>query len=722
STVASGLLAAANPAGTQFVLFEGPGLIFIDTQFNVLGQIPLNVASPQAQQPTGLVYSPDGTRLYMVTPGPVAIITTIDATNFTILGTAPGYSNGSPVVLSTVENPLAADGTGLVIGSAVGGLVFDDSTDFQTLSNPTIISDGGLITPSEGPVPGGTVTTVTWASTGVPDQWFGSQLAATENLSDPELQATSPPATAAGVVNVKIIDSAGLMTMFPQSFTYGSVPLLTAPLASAPGGNVGADIYGFGFSVDTAGATQEITIGTGSAKTIRGTQLQGFPVQDLTLNVPAGSPGLVDIVVKSPTGTATYPKGFRYLTSVTDYSSSDTFSAVLYDSTRQQLYLNAGDHIDIFSLTSNSFGTPITPPSLSGPRQLQGMALTPDGSELIVGNFSDDSVSIINPDNPTTAKVVQIAPPIGPDALPEGPHAVATTSKGTVFIDIGTTSVLSGGGGMIYELNLTTLIATPRNDLPFSVQVAGEPMSQSGDGTKVFITTPNDSGGYVMMWSATTDSWQAHNIGGVYELFFNDVAAARDGNVFAINNAGDSYFAFPMFFDPQLNQTSQLGIESLFAAVNQPGMAVHDSGALLYSSTDLGVDIIDVRHGGLAERILLNEQDTFLSDSLAIDDPGQKIFLITSAGLTIIDLDAVPLSIGSMTPSSGSSGTVVQVRGSGFQSGTTVAFNGTPAAVKLTDADTMQVTVPTITSGPAQIVLSNPDGTSYKLDDAFTVQ
>ncbi|MFZ3333300.1 MAG: hypothetical protein WA197_21855 [Candidatus Acidiferrales bacterium] len=437
------------------------------------------------------------------------------------------------------------------------------------------------------------------------------------------------------MVNVKIIDSAGLMAMFPQSFTYGSVPLLTAPLASAPDGNVGADIYGFGFSVDTPGATQQVTIGTGSAKVVGGTQLQGFPVQDLTLNVPAGSPGLVDIVVKSPTGTATYPKGFRYLTGVTDYASSDTFSAVLYDSTRQQLYLNAGDHIDIFSLTSNSFGTPITPPSLGGTCQLQGMALTPDGSQLIVGNFSDDSVSIIDPDNPASAKAVQIAPPIGPDSLPEGPHAVATTIKGTVFVDIGTTNELSGGGGVIYELSLTTLIATPRNDLPFFVQVSGEPMSQSGDGTKVFIATPGDSGGYAMIWSAATDSWEAHNTGGVYELFLNDVAAARDGNVFAINNAAEiSDFPFPMFLDSQLNQISQLGIESIFAAVNQPGIAVHDSGALLYSSTDLGVDIIDVRHGALAERILFNEQDAFVSGSLAVDDPGQKIFLITNAGLT----------------------------------------------------------------------------------------
>jgi hypothetical protein len=723
SAVGPALLAACNPAGTQYALFEGPSLVFIDTQFNIVGQVPLIVTGPLAQQPTGLVYSADGTHLYMVTPGPVAIITTIDTTTFSIVGTAPGYSNASPYSTLAIENPLAADSTGLVIGAAIGGLVFDDSTDFYTFTQNDEAT-AGFITPSEGAVQGGTATTVSTGIPGTPDVWFGSQLAITENANGlTQVQASTPAASAAGVVDVKIIESTGVMVTIPQGFTYGSVPLLTAPLASAPSGGVVADIYGFGFSADSGATTQQVTIGTGSAKVVAATQLQGFPVQDLTLNVPPGSPGAADIVVKSATGSAAYPKGFRYLSSVTDYASSDTFLAVLYDPTRQQLYLNAGSHIDVFSLVNRAFGTPITPPSLGGTRQLQGMALTPDGSLLIVGNFSDDSVSIINPDDPATATAVQIAPPSGPDSLPEGPHAVATTSNGNVFVDIGTTNELSGGGGAIYELDLTTLQATQRNDIPGVVQVSGEPMSQSGDGTEVFLAVPGDSGGYVMAWFAATDSWQAHNLGGEAELFYSDVAAASDGNVFAINNDPDySGFPFPMFVNPQLNQISQLGIESLFAAVNQPGMALHDSGALLYSSTDLGVDIIDVPHGALAERILLNEQDAFLSGSLAVDETGQSIFLVTNAGLTIIELDAVPLSIGSLTPTSGGSGTVIQVRGSGFQAGTTATLNGTAAATRFLDGDTLQITIPSIGSGPVAVTLSNPDGTSYELDGAFSVQ
>jgi len=728
SGLGAAFFAAANPAGNQFalglVLGEFPDVVFVDDKLNVLGRVILN--QQNEYQPTGVVYSLDGTRLYVVTPGPVGTIITIDTTTFSILGTAPGYANGDPRDAFNIENPLTADDTGLVIGSAVGGLVFDDSTDFYNFT-ATEATQGSSVTPSEGPVQGGTLTKLSPISTAVPDVWFGAQRAtATSMIAPSQLQATTPPAQAVGVVNVKLIDPTGVMAIVPQGFTFGTVPLLTAPLAEGPAGNVIANVFGFGFSADAGVTSQQATIGGRSASVVAATQSQGFPVQGLVLNVPPGSPGPADIVVTSPTGTATYPKGFRYLNSVTTFSSPDTFSAVLYDSVRRQLYLNAGDHIDVFSLISNSFGTPIKPPTLGATSQLQGMALTPDSSKLIVGNFSDDSVSIINPDLPAGAMVVQIAPPIGPDAQPEGPHSIATTSKNTAFIDIGTTGFLSGGGGLMYELDLTTLHATVRNDVPNFVQVSGEPMSQSADGTRVFLCTPDDSGGSIAVWSAETDSWKGSNLGGVAEQFLDDVATARDGNLFAVNNADSiflsSYFFTPMFVDSNLNLISQLGIESLFSAGNEPGIALHDSGALLYSSTYAGVDIIDVRHGSLAERILLSQSPALLSGSLSVDNTGQQIFLITSGGLAVIQLDAVPLSIGSLSAVAGQAGTVIKLRGSGFQSGTTATVGGVSALSSFIDADTMEITVPAVPSGTAAVTLTNPDGTSYRFDAAFAVQ
>jgi IPT/TIG domain len=706
-------LAAANPTGTQFALGTADSITFIDAQFNVLGKVSGGA--------NGIAYSSDGKYVYITTGGSITGLTgpgltTIDALKYSVLGAAPDYydANGA-------ETPLSADDTGFVFGSATGGLVLSDATNFQTLSTPP----GASISPSEGPTQGGTSTTVAVSIPGqLPDVWFGSQLATSESLTASGVLATSPAADSVGAVNVKLVEPNGAMDVIPQAFTYGAVPLNPAPLAAALRGGAAADIIGFGFGADISGASTQVTIGGASARIVSSTQADGIPRQDLTVTVPSGSPGAVDIVVTSPSGTGTLSKGFHYLNSVTDYATKDALQSILYDQQRQQLYLNAGDHIDVFSLSQKTYSAPIIPPSLGGTRQLTAMALTPDSSKLLVGNFSDNSLAIINPDNPATATAVQIFPAAAQGHYQLAPCSIAATSKNTVFVDGGTSSA-TGGGGSLYELDLGTLQVTQRTDpgLGF-LQVGGNLLAASQDGTQVYMAAPNDSGGYVMGWSAATDTWQFHNLGGAVFLFYVDGVASRDGNVFAMSMDIDaSDFVFPMIVDAGLNQISQLGIESTFAAENLQGNALHDSGSLLYSSTNYGVDLIDVKHGALAERILLSEQDVFLDGSLAVDETGQKIFLITNAGLTDIELDSVPLSVGSITPSVGSTGTLAKIRGSGFNAGTNVKFNGATAATTLIDEDTLQVSVPPSTqTGGAQIVVSNSDGSSYTLDSAFTVQ
>jgi hypothetical protein len=107
---------------------------------------------------------------------------------------------------------------------------------------------------------------------------------------------------------------------------------------------------------------------------------------------------------------------------------------------------------------------------------------------------------------------------------------------------------------------------------------------------------------------------------------------------------------------------------------------------------------------------------------LAIDATGQHLYMITNKGLTVAELDAVPLSIGSVTPATGPAGTQVKVRGSGFLPGMTASTNGVAAAVSYVDADTLQLTIPSLPVGAVQITLKNPDGQTYVLDDAYTAE
>jgi hypothetical protein len=112
---------------------------------------------------------------------------------------------------------------------------------------------------------------------------------------------------------------------------------------------------------------------------------------------------------------------------------------------------------------------------------------------------------------------------------------------------------------------------------------------------------------------------------------------------------------------------------------------------------------------------------------LATDETGQGLFAITSsdgtaqnAALTIIQLAAVPLGIGSITPSTvaASGGTTLTIRGSGFQSATTISINGKSASATFKDASTLLVVTPALTAGPQQITITNPDGESVSLDAA----
>ena len=113
---------------------------------------------------------------------------------------------------------------------------------------------------------------------------------------------------------------------------------------------------------------------------------------------------------------------------------------------------------------------------------------------------------------------------------------------------------------------------------------------------------------------------------------------------------------------------------------------------------------------------------------LTTDENGQRLFAITSsdgtpqnAALTVVQLAAVPLGIGTIAPSTvaAAGGAALTIRGSGFQSATAVSINGKAATVTFKDSNTLLVVTPALTPGPQQITLTNPDGETVSLDAAL---
>jgi DNA-binding beta-propeller fold protein YncE len=704
-----------NPNGTRFIaLDEGNGLALYDANLNAVGPIP------PGNFDTGVVFSSDGNTIYVVADANgVPATFTVNTNTLQLVGIAPAYATIPPhEELSPpyfIEVPFAVDSTGLIFGAADHGIALDDSTYFQTLGGPsgTPVFDK-LVQPDAGPINASTqVQVFSSPFNTLPDAWFGAQRALNETTSGTggALQMSSPPSSQPGPVNLKFIEPNGIQVFDPLAFSYGPAPLFLVGDAASPAGGASTDILAVGVPSDAS--LIHVTVGGAAATVISASDFpSAFPAVDIKATLPSGLPGPADITVTTTAGSATLPKAFHFLQSVTDYSSSDTFQTILYDRFRNQVYLSAGDHVDVFSLASKQFQTPFALPSANGKKQFAGMALTPDGSKLIVTNLLDGSVDILSPDTPAGAVAVPISPALPGPPCSMGPAFVATTNTGKAFILFGGVPGLDcGPGGSNFELDLTSLAVTQRNDV---CRQGNSFVSSSRDGSVISF----GGSGWVIYDSATNSC--------VSSSFYQPYGAATsgDGNIFAagfrITGPGaqlTNIMAFPdPYYSAQIPGTPQGNGE-----VPLMEEKMNDSGSLLYVPYANSFEILDMNHAILSRRISLSEQIPTILDALAINITGQEIYLITNKGLTIVDLDSVPLSIGSVSPASNQVGAQITVRGSGFVQGSTAKLNGTASTVTFVDANTLLVTIPSLSSGAVQIQVSNPDGTTYILDNAFII-
>lgn len=94
---------------------------------------------------------------------------------------------------------------------------------------------------------------------------------------------------------------------------------------------------------------------------------------------------------------------------------------------------------------------------------------------------------------------------------------------------------------------------------------------------------------------------------------------------------------------------------------------------------------------------------------------------------TVDDLPspALKLNVGGVDPAFGSAGRVfpVEIFGSGFQPGATVAFSNTPgAAARVTDDNSITVSVPGLPAGIYDVIVKNPDGGKAMLRRGLTLK
>lgn len=266
-------------------------------------------------------------------------------------------------------------------------------------------------------------------------------------------------------------------------------------------------------------------------------------------------------------------------------------------------------------------------------------------------------------------------------------------------------------------------------------------MQADQNGDAVYLAFGSAPGGPVASWSAALPN--SFTVSTAKHLS-SDLTAASDGTMFAIRSNGATEIRGTDLTLAAMPTSAEL--EAIPNRVAVPGAALHPTGALLYEpfldgpapaappATGIrgGVDIRDAHSGRLRMRLYLPDPLAMLSTDvdglhgtfLTVDENGQRLFALTTSGVSVLQLSSVPLGIGSVAPGAGpvAGGTSLTIRGSGFQTGTKAALGGKAVTVTFKDKNTLTFITPALAAGAQQLVLTNPNGESVPLDAAYIAQ
>ena len=533
-------------------------------------------------------------------------------------------------------------------------------------------------------------------------------------------------------MNVRIDGNDNVQAWIPQAYTYGAVLSDGPDLAGPAAGSATVHLYGYGLGgYTTAAAGVTATMG-GSAATITqaavvpGEMAYPFPLWDLSVQTPNASVGASDISVTTPWGNTTRHSAYHAV-DIQSYPLDGSPYSIAFDPTRDRVYVAVLNHIDVFSLSSRSYLSTIQVPTLNNITQIDSVAISPDGKWLAAANWGDGSVAVINPDTPSTAEAIAVGTPPGSWQL--GPSQLAATSADQFFVATGgmarsfqnyiaikpptasrpqTTSTASSGP----QETMWLLDPVAQSATAFSAESAPQPpfLSSSSDGSRVCF-----SGSYTPLSLYTTATGAIAAEPGMQ----GPPRCAVNGN-YAIGTQPYHLLNVPTIFDPAVEEIGAASVPDYLNAsitgtgslngAGYLGLAIDSTGAIIYEPVAYGVALFDSHTGQMREFVSLPSALLTLSNgSMVISSDGQGMYFATTGGLTVVQLDSLPLAIGSLINSAAS----WTVNGTGFVSGTEVSVDGTPVSTSFVSANQIVVSSPPAWTSVHTITLSNPDGHSY---------
>lgn len=618
---------AANPNGTQFAVASVDSVSFYDSAFHALGTVTTKAGSFQN---TNVQYSAYGSRLYWELGGDQggSVVDAVDTAKFTELGDVPTVFDQ----LQNAPNLLWVDSAQRAFESNEGGVGIFDCTTLRmglpnaagTLPSPKSIPLNTAASVSFGfftnaALPAGSVVT------------FGGQLA-TEESSNP-LVVQAPSSSVAGPVDLVITQPDGETQLEPQEFSYGvDVAAATATLVP-PTGNPAMALSGFGILNGYPNPPTSVTVAGAPVPNMAVPQDSPLTaLEQLFIQLPNGTPGPADIAVTGTNGTGVLKASVTYIPSAAIVPANGLLQ-LIYDNSRDLIYALKSTEVDVLNPTSLHWQSPLLPGSGKG---YVSMTLTPDGKSMLVVDSTANTLTILDPDNPTQQSVTMLPAELST------PTKVVATNTGKAFI--------ANRDILPIEFDLATLTATSRKDQIFGYE---NTFAATPDGSHVVTAILNDSSGAVGAWNSSNDSFTAQWF---VDGFRTDLAISPDGSIFAaITGVPLEAGVLVAFYDEQLHYLNATVYPDL-APPDSPqnlGAMFSPSGQTLIVPLGDSIDFFNSSTGKLRGRLLAPEPLPALnfpitsSGTIALDPTATKIYAISASGLTVLTL---PEPVDQITP------------------------------------------------------------------------
>jgi hypothetical protein len=731
-------------SGTGFLGATGVTVDGESVPFTVVSDTTVTVVAPAHPAGTVQVVVEDGAGnsdpLDFTYEAEAAVVTSLDPTS--------GSQAGGTVVTIIGSGFLGA--TDVTFGGTSG-------TDFEVISDteirvttpagavgsaPVVVIDGGgnsaptpfeftadgaaveSLDPTSGPVTGGTVVTITGTGfLGATGVTFGGTPGTAFTVVDDTTITVTTPAGAAGPVDVIVLDPAG--NSDPVTFEFGAVGSIATgltPISGSEAGGTLVTISGSGF----VGATGVTFDG------IAGTDFDVVSDTSITVLSPAGTPGVVDVVVVDDAGNGG-PLDFEYLAVASDAASLAPTSGSENGGTL--VTITGTGFLGATAVTIDDVSTPFTLISdttitLVAPAHLPGVA------EVVVVDAAGNSDPLDFEYTADASSATSVDPTSGSEA---GGTPVTITGSGflgATGVNFGTTP---GTGFTV--VNNTTITVTSPAGTPGTVQVvvvddAGNStplpfvyISDASGADSLDPTTGSEAGGTVVTITGT-------GFTGATGVTFDgtagtDFEVVNDTTITVTSPAHAVGPVDVIVLDELGGDSDPLDFEYVAAAATitslDPTFGPEAGGTVVTITGSGFLGATGVTFGGTQGTAFEVVSDTQITVTSPAGDIGQvDVIVLDDAG----DSNAVPFEYGavasdaaSLDPTSGTEagGTIVTISGIGFTGATGVTFDGVDGTeFTVVNDTTITVTSPAGTVGTVDVVVVDDAGTSAPLDFEYT--